>query len=441
MGDLTYRSVGSQFRNPGLFEVTQTTTTEDNAERSTVDNRALEVTVGSDLEGKAEVRLVIVASGEQIETATVRGGYRGNVSAVLPPWQQKLESAQSNLFCKELFVQLSQEAYNTKENRPHFVMANEIRAEIFPGIDLCITYVSRKNDSEEPVSKVNQDGAPCDKSLEYALHSLLRKRHHQAHALPTPRPVTAFPIQGGSKRLCLAGPSALTAAEVAPDLQSEGLLEAVLNISRHKVLQRRVVEVVESLKSRLADSCITCHWSVIGSDTTSLVTIHIASPEVAHTARSSLQLHLGTQGIRIVNDDGVTLDLSIHAQDLEDFILSQVCNHRLSVAHSLARSLGWHVIHCSRHVGTGPKEERGQLRGLMVKSPNGAKSVAVRTGPSSGVAILVRRPQVPNGVAPELLGNMNWGSLGGDFKEVHYSKMPGRTFVQKLFLLLAVEMH
>ena len=51
----------------------------------------------------------------------------------------------------------------------------------------------------------------------------------------------------------------------------------------------------------------------------------------------------------------------------------QVCNHRLSVAQSVAQSLGWHVIHCSRHVGTGPKERHGHLGGLMVKSPNGAK--------------------------------------------------------------------
>ena len=29
--------------------------------------------VGSDLEGKAEIRVAIVTSGEQIETATVRG--------------------------------------------------------------------------------------------------------------------------------------------------------------------------------------------------------------------------------------------------------------------------------------------------------------------------------------------------------------------------------
>ena len=40
--------------------------------------------------------------------------------------------------------------------------------------------------------------------------------------------------------------------------------------------------------------------------------------------RTSFQLRVGVQGIHVVNDDGVSLDLSTHAQDLEDFILSQV---------------------------------------------------------------------------------------------------------------------
>ena len=68
-------TAGSQFRNPGLFEVTQATKAEDSAEQSMALSRALEVTVGSDLEGKAELRVAIVTSGEQIETATVRGKY------------------------------------------------------------------------------------------------------------------------------------------------------------------------------------------------------------------------------------------------------------------------------------------------------------------------------------------------------------------------------
>ena len=66
-------TVGSQFRNPGLFEVTKATNSEDKIEQFSTNNRALEVTVGSDLEGTADVRVAIVMSGEQLETASVRG--------------------------------------------------------------------------------------------------------------------------------------------------------------------------------------------------------------------------------------------------------------------------------------------------------------------------------------------------------------------------------
>ena len=67
--------MGSQFRNPGLFEVSKATKAEDKAGQSTADNRALEVSVGSDLEGTAEIRVAIVTSGEQLETVTLRGEY------------------------------------------------------------------------------------------------------------------------------------------------------------------------------------------------------------------------------------------------------------------------------------------------------------------------------------------------------------------------------
>ena len=64
-----------------------------------------------------------------------------------------------------------------------------------------------------------KEKAPRVHSLEYALHSLLRKQHHKTQTLVTPRPVTAYPMQGGNKRLCLAGASGMTAAEVTPYLQ------------------------------------------------------------------------------------------------------------------------------------------------------------------------------------------------------------------------------
>ena len=46
--------------------------------------------------------------------------------------------------------------------------------------------------------------------------------------------------------------------------------------------------MVGRLKTQMADPCITCHWSVVGCDTTTIATIHITSPEIGHTARSVL---------------------------------------------------------------------------------------------------------------------------------------------------------
>lgn len=57
------------------------------------------------------------------------------------------------------------------------------------------------------------------------------------------------------------------------------------NILLPFIFHYSVVEVVDSVKARLTDPCITCHWSSVGFDTTTLATFHITSPEVGHLAR------------------------------------------------------------------------------------------------------------------------------------------------------------
>ena len=53
----------------------------------------------------------------------------------------------------------------------------------------------------------------------------------------------------------------------------------------------------------------------------------------------------------------------------------QISRHRVAVVRALAVNMGWHVNQCSCHVGTGPLEERGHAAGLVVTSPDGARSV------------------------------------------------------------------
>ena len=68
-------AAGSQFRNPGLFEVTKATKAEDGTEPSTSEDGAMEVNIASDLEGAAQISVAIVESGEQVELATASGNH------------------------------------------------------------------------------------------------------------------------------------------------------------------------------------------------------------------------------------------------------------------------------------------------------------------------------------------------------------------------------
>ena len=61
---------GSQFWNPGLFEVSKATSVDDTAE-SDGTQEPLEVTVSSDLEGKAQLCVVIMEGEQQVDKTTL----------------------------------------------------------------------------------------------------------------------------------------------------------------------------------------------------------------------------------------------------------------------------------------------------------------------------------------------------------------------------------
>ena len=67
------------------------------------------------------------------------------------------------------------------------------------------------------------------------------------------------------------------------------------------------------------------------------------------------------------------------------------------------------------------------------------RTIAIRTGPSSGITVSVKRPHKYTNSLPGFLTDKKWGLVGGSFKEVAWDKVPGRTFVQRFFLLLGVE--
>ena len=47
----------------------------------------------------------------------------------------------------------------------------------------------------------------------------------------------------------------------------------------------RAASVIDALKSRVPDPCVTCQWGVVGSETNTLATLHVTSPDVGDMGR------------------------------------------------------------------------------------------------------------------------------------------------------------
>ena len=43
--------------------------------------------------------------------------------------------------------------------------------------------------------------------------------------------------------------------------------------------------MIDALKSRVPDPCVTCQWGVVGSETNTLATLHVTSPDIGDIGR------------------------------------------------------------------------------------------------------------------------------------------------------------
>jgi mediator of RNA polymerase II transcription subunit 17 len=126
LGDLSYRTAGSQFRQSGMFEVTKADDTGDAATAAgaaaggspasssqsgvtTKPRSALKVTVPSELEGIAYIQVTIQRDNEQLVSATL-GQFSGvpQKGAELH-WQNKLEAGRKLTYISYAYLHLTYE--------------------------------------------------------------------------------------------------------------------------------------------------------------------------------------------------------------------------------------------------------------------------------------------------------------------------------------------
>ena len=279
LGDLSYRTAGSQFKQSGVFEVTkaddtlETSNTSANGGAATKIPSALKVTVPSELEGIAYIQVMIQRDQEQLVSATI-GHYSGvTQNSADMNWKSKLEAAQNVLFCKELFSQLAREAVQLQAPIPHMVVGSHIIASVFPDIQLTISLChsaageGRKNSSgTAPPSRNDHSDV-----LEHSLFQLLRKVQ-ASNINPDGPSLSSAPIGIPRKRRA-AGPDSADRHALVEMATTETLLEQIVRQAQHVVLRLRTIFVLDTLAREFKDPLITSHWSTLSSPTCSSVKV------------------------------------------------------------------------------------------------------------------------------------------------------------------------
>jgi len=444
LGDLSYRTAGSAFKQSGVFEVskadenldTQSSPTSGTSGPNKVKS-ALKVTVPSELEGIAYIQVTIQRDNEQLVSATLNqfGGV-SQKSADLH-WQNKLEAAQNVLFCKELFSQLAREAVQLQAPIPHMVVGTQITASLFPDIQLIISLChSTGSDTKKGVA-TNAQTNRNDHShvLEHSLHQLLRQKHAE-HINPDGPGLSSAPVGIPRKRRA-AGPGSADRHSLLEMATDETLLEQIAKQAQHVVLRLRTIFVLDTLAREFKDPLLTSHWSTLSSPTCSSVKVSVVSAGYDTIIKTQLVIHVGEKMLRVICKDGRVLNFSYEPQELRDFILCQISQHQINGVQALAKVMGWQVLSSSCFLGSGAVEPFGSAAGCLIANPKGDKFVAVRHSPQCNASVFISQAPRNDFFSTPLIKDRKWENLPAGYKELKLDKMDGKNLLNKVELLMA----
>lgn len=440
LGDLSYRTAGSQYKQSGVFEVTkaeadvgQGTESREGKVRS-----ALKVTVPSELEGIAYIQVTIQRDNEQLVSATLGQFSSSPQKPVELHWQNKLEAAQNVLFCKELFSQLAREAVGLQAPIPHMVVGSQITASLFPDIQLIISLChstgaqDKKNGGTGGTPQSRNDHSHV---LEHSLHQLLRKVH-RGNINPDGPGLSSAPVGVPRKRRA-AGPGAADRHSLLEMTQTETLLEQIVRQAQHVVLRLRTIFVLDTLAREFKDPLLTSHWSTLSSPTCSSVKVSVVSSGYDTIIKTQLVIHVGEKMLRVICKDGRVLNFSYEPQELRDFILCQISQHQVTGVQALARVMGWQVLASSCFLGSGAVEPFGSAAGCLLANSKGDRLVAVRHSPQCKATVYVSQSPSKDFFSTPIINDRKWENLPAGFKELNLEKTDGKNLVNKIELLMA----
>nr|XP_026693944.1 mediator of RNA polymerase II transcription subunit 17-like [Ciona intestinalis] len=457
LGDLSYRTAGSDFLHHGSFEVVKVSADDMDHDVGN-ENLPLRVVMSPDLKGRSTISVMIIdTSGTDYITDMASLNYNDEVgfntsSMHDPSWHKKLCQAQNVLYCKELFAHLTKEAVQYKNVgaiAPIVVIKDTISTEIFPSIRLVVKLIHSMDTDNQQSQTENPSALETVFSLKFTLLQLLQEVHRRKLEISPPRPTSAvLGLTPHMRRAAVQG-NTLKQLTLASDKNNISFIESLLKMAKHHVVRKRVVSLIQTVTKSFQDPDVQAHWSTIGNMFESSVRILIASSGFESCYRTVVQLTLYSDHIKALQREGRVLTLSTEYSDLYLYFITLISSHQLQTVQALSKILNWSLLHMAPHAGVCINNSVINRGTMLLASPsNDSKlSLSITHNTDHSISHNVRIQfsksldlKLNNQVFTETQDNLTLSSkylgLGGEWKIVNWQNLHGRHFVQKMETLL-----
>lgn len=421
-GDLSYRTSGSRFWHPGVFEV-KIENNEDENESTTDEKKKLNITVSPDLAKTSEIIVQVIDK----DCKDSKGQWKAiSIPVVLEDnfvnsWEKDMSKAQQHLFNKEIFSQLSNDAF-----RGSFlgidVLNSQIRCKLQDNAEVLITHnvdASAEIDMQTETKETSND-------LAFLLSALLYQQHRNVSKFSTPYPATSNFYGKQSK-----SSSVVNIVHRKPNEVGKSILYEFIKQTEHKLLVHRVNDFLYKKNVQILEPSIGFHWNVLKSRLKSVLTITLSSSYLHKAISSSFVVIVDEKGFHVCAKDVVNVDLSFDMGLLNLVLENSIYKHLQLVVEALASQHSWvmETPKVGNNLLAPPVFSNGTL---LLKSFCQSKFVELKLNGMTNIEVKASK----NATSNDLSLDEDFEGLNKTKSDIPWSSLPGNSFVDKVQALM-----
>ncbi|XP_076824987.1 mediator of RNA polymerase II transcription subunit 17-like [Clavelina lepadiformis] len=466
MGDLSYRTAGSNFWHSGAFEVIKRSgddTDEDSSYGSALPSKLkspISVEVSSDLLGYAEIFVSVInldvhrdSLPDDVSECFSLNFHDLMRSSVLqvnqPPWHQKLVNAQNVLFCKEFFTRLTKEAIQLRCRSlysPFVIVGDTISALVFPHTQLSVHLRYKQKPLLD--KKTASSNIKSLFSFKHTLLQLLQKDHSKQLNIPTPHPTSAVLGLTPEMRHASIQPWSSMQLDTTLKRDDDSLAQAMVKMAKHYEVRRRLAKVIKMISNEYSDPDIQAHWLTLSNQYESCVRMTMASFGYEACHRTVFQATAMADKVKFLHREGKIVFVEVDESCIYKYLVTLISGHQTLTIDKLARNMGWNVLQVTPRSGIDFNSSVINRGSLVASSPSFDSYVGIVCSTTyQGTVeydVKVKYTKSPENKStktskdPELLAMQfdKYMSIGGTWQKVNWQKIYGRNFINKVETLL-----